>query len=273
MDTLRACVVQMAHGDTLDDNLRHARHLLGAARDGGASLALLPEYFFSTPTATPPDAAPWAGRVRRFFEEASRDLGLVVAGNLVEAQGDRVLNLGVAYEDGRPVLEQAKVHPMPREASWGVAAGERFQAQSAAGVPMGMLVCADILYPEAARVLALQGAEILLNPVMSPFREEDTGKSAREAIFVARAYDSGAFVLKAGGFRRPAGAPPPAGGPPRAVAGRSLVAAPWGVLARYRDDFEEELLFADLDFARLRHFRKGQEQFPPRQPGAYRDLL
>lgn len=273
MDTLRACVVQMAHGDTLEDNLRHARALLAEARDGGARLALLPEYFFSVPGGSPTESAPWAAALRGFFEETSRDLGLLVAGNLIERQGERVWNLGVAYEGGRAVLEQPKVHPMPREAASGVSAGERLRAQQAGGHPMGMLVCADILYPEAARVLALQGAEILLNPVMSPYREEDSGKSAREAIFVARAYDSGAFVLKAGGFRRPGSATGGPLGPPRAIAGRSLVAAPWGILARYRDDFTEELLFADLDFARLRQFRKAQLEFPARQPAAYRDLL
>lgn len=263
----------MAHGDTLDDNLRHARELLERARDEGARLALLPEYFFSVPGGMPPESAPWAGRLRGFFESASRDLAMTVAGNLIEERDGRLLNLGVAYEAGRSVLEQPKIHPMPREAATGVAAGGRFATQQAAGARVGMLVCADILYPEAARVLALQGAEILLNPVMSPYREDDAGKAAREAIFIARAYDSGAFVLKAGGFRRPDGAPPSPGGPPRAIAGRSLVAAPWGMLARYRDDFEEELVMADLDFERLRRFRKAQEQFPARQPGAYRDLV
>jgi N-carbamoylputrescine amidase len=122
-------------------------------------------------------------------------------------------------------------------------------------------VCADVLYPEAARILALQGAEILINPVLSPFREVDNTKEARDAIFIARAYDSGAFVLKAGGFRR------------GAIAGRSLVAAPWGLVARYADDFAEALLVADLDFERLHDFRKHQASFPARRPEAYEGLL
>lgn len=274
MSALRVCAVQMAHGSTLDDNLRHARDLLARAAEGGAALALLPEYWFAQARGLPTELAPRAPELRAFLADASRDLGLAVAANLLEASPEGVVrNLGVAYEKGRPALEQAKVHPMPREAAAGVAPGERLAAAPVAGTVAGMLVCADILYPEAAAVLALQRAEVLLNPVMSPWREADPTKDARDALFVARAYDAAAFVVKAGGFRRPADATPSPGGPPPGVAGRSLVAAPWGLLARYRDDFEEELLFADLDLDALRAFRKHKEGFPARRPEAYRDLL
>ena len=276
---MRAAVVQMAHGDTLAENLARARGLLDEARGRGADLTLLPEYFFSVPQGGPAEAAGDAAVVRRFFEDASRETGMAVAGNLLARGASGLVNLGVVAEAGRVVLEQPKVHPMPREAAAGVAPGPRFQAAPVRGVRTGMLVCADILYPEAARVLALQGARILLNPVMSPWRPapEDPTRAARESLFVARAYDSGAFVLKAGGFRAPPAEPPAEGpalqGPPRAVAGRSLVAAPWGVLARHADPFAEEVLVADLDLDALERFRKGQEAFPARRPDAYRDLV
>lgn len=251
----------MEHGPTFEGNLARAADRLDAARAGGAQLVLLPEYFFVEATDEPEAAAQRAFRLRRFFEEESARTGLSVGGNLVERRPEGLVNLGVVAERGRIVLEQVKVHPMPREAAGGIVPGPRFGVGQVAGRATGLLVCADVLYPEAARVLALQGAEVLLNPVMSPWRESDMTKDARDALFVARAYDAGAFLLKAGGWRR------------NAIAGRSLVTAPWGVLARYRDDFEETLLFADLDFEKLRAFRKGQQGFPPRQPGAYRDLL
>lgn len=258
---MRVCAVQMPHGDTLEGNLDHARAALERAADNGANLALLPEYFFAVFPGGPPLAAPHAPDIRRMMARASEDLDIVVAGNLIEARGERFANVGVAYEHGKLAMEQDKVHPMPREAAAGVLGGPSLRTARALGHDVGMLVCADILYPEAARVLALQGAEILLNPVMSPWREEDDGREARVAMYVARAYDAGAFVIKAAGFR--AGM----------IAGRSLVTAPWGVLARARDDFAEELLFADLDFEKLRAFRERQAQFPARRPEAYDGLL
>ena len=263
-DRLRAALVQAPHLPTLDENLARAAEDLRAAADAGARLVLLPEYFW-TPAGLPTEAVPRMPEVRAFLAARSRALGLAVAANVLEPRGGRLRNVGVVYDGGGSVLEQDKIHPMPREAAAGVAGGDRLAAAPVAGVPTGMLVCADILYPEAARILGLQGAEVLLNPVMSPYKEEDLTRGARDSLFVARAYDSGAFVLKAGGFRR---------GGDHGVAGRSLAAAPWGLLARARDDFGAELLVADLDLAQLRAFRASQAKgFPPRRPEAYRDLV
>lgn len=258
---MRVCAVQMAHGDPVEMNLARARGMLDGAAEGGAHLALLPEYFFAVLPGGPAASAEHAAAVRALLADASARHPLVVAGNVIERAGEGFANVGVVYERGRCVLEQPKVHPMPREAAAGVAGGAVLRAAQVDGRAVGMLVCADILFPEASQVLALQGAELLLNPVMSPWRAEDDGREARVAMYVGRAYDARAFVLKAAGFRRDA------------IAGRSLVAAPWGVLARAEADFEETLLFADLDFARLRAFRERQALFPSRRPEAYRELV
>lgn len=270
---MRVCAVQMAHGTQLADNLARAAAHVARAAQGGARLALLPEYFFSTFQGPPVALVEAAPQVRAMMQDASRAHGIAVGGNVIEGAGtpgnEGAKNVGVVYERGALVLSQPKVHPMPREAASGVVGGAGFGAATVEGRRAGMLVCADILYPEAARVLALAGADILLNPVMSPWKEKDDGREARVAMYVARAYDSGAFVVKAAGFRRPT----PGAAPPFGIAGRSLITAPWGVLARARDDFEDELLFADLDFERLATFRAGQAQFPPRRPDAYGDLV
>lgn len=261
VDSLRVCAIQMEHGASVDANLARARAMLRAAADGGARLALLPEYFFAVFPGGPPAAVVHASAIREMMRAASEELGIAVAGNVIEDQGEGLANVGVVLDAGRLTLEQPKLHPMPREAASGVVGGARLAAGVVSGRPMGMLVCADILYPEASRVLSLQGAEVLLNPVMSPWNAEDDGREARVALYVARAYDAGAFVVKAAGFKE------------GRVAGRSLVTAPWGVLARARDDFAEELLFADLDFDRLRAFREKQAQFPARRPETYRGLV
>lgn len=263
----------MRHGETLDDNLSRARDAIRAAADEGARLVLLPEYFFATfgapdAAAGPRASAPHAPRIRALLADASRAHGVVVAANLIEERAGALANVGVAYEDGRETMRQEKLHAMPREAAAGVTGGAALHAANLLGRRAGMLVCADILFPEAVQVLALQGADILLNPVMSPWREADEGREARVALYVARAYDARAFVLKAAGHRRPDPSRP---GP--AIAGRSLVTAPWGVLARARDDFEDELLITDLDHARLAAFRAHQAGFPARRPDAYTGLL
>lgn len=261
MDVLRACAVQMPHGDTFEENLALAERLLAEAAAGGAQVALLPEYFFAVFPGGPPATPGHALSIRALLRDASARLGIAVAGNVIERAAEGSANVGLVYEDGRLALEQVKIHPMAREAAAGVVGGARLRPAKVRGRGVGMLVCADILYPEAAQALALQGAHLLLNPVMSPWREEDEGREARVAMYVARAYDARAFVLKAAGYRRAA--------EPPAIAGRSLIAAPWGVLARAKEDFAQELLFADLDFEKLARFREKQAQFPARRPDAY----
>ncbi len=264
--TFRVAAVQMPHGPRLDANLEVAARHIGAARDADIKLVLLPEYFAATEGGRPADHAAHAKEVDDFLARQSAQSGVAIAANLIEATDAGVFNVGVVYESGRRIASQQKVHPMPSEESSGIASGAAFEAFDLRGVPTGMLVCADVLYPEASRVLSLKGARILLNPVMSAYREVDPTKDAREALYIARAYDAGAFVIKAGGYRRPGGASPP-------IAGRSLITAPWGILAHYRDDFEEELLVADLDLDVLETFREGQSRFPSRRPGAYGDLV
>jgi predicted amidohydrolase len=254
----------MRHGDDVDENLARARAGLGDAARAGADVAVLPEYFF----AVGPPQGGLAPKVRAMLARASRELGLAVAANVVEdAPGGGLLNVGVLVDRGEVVLEQPKIHPMPREAAAGVVGGPRLRAGQLRGRSVGLLVCADVLYPEAARVLQLQGAQLLLCSMLSPYRAVDNTKQARDSIFVARAYDSGAFLVKACGVRAPIGEEPVG------IAGRSLVTAPWGVLARYKDDTAEELLFADLDFEELARFRKHQASFPARRPEAYEGLL
>ncbi|HWG92421.1 MAG TPA: carbon-nitrogen hydrolase family protein [Candidatus Thermoplasmatota archaeon] len=260
--TLPAAVVQMRHRARVEDNLAAAEAHVAAARAAGARLVLLPEYFFAPEGLRPgPELVEAAAGVRDWLREASTRHGVALVGTTLEREGDLLRNVGYAFEEGRLAVRQVKVHPTPGEAKAGIAPGARFEPFTVCGVRAGLLVCADILYPEAARVLSLQGAELLLNPVMSPYRDVDLTQAARSALFIARAYDSAAFVLKAGGFTAA-----------RTAVGRSLVAAPWGLLATYRSEWEEELLTATLNFGPLREFRGTHLAFQGRVPEAYRDL-
>jgi predicted amidohydrolase len=255
---MRVAALQMRHGDSLEANLAAAASLVDDARSAGCRLAVLPEYFFASFRGAPEaDAA----RVRSFLKESSR--GLALAGHAVERRDGVLRGMGLLYDRGREVLGQAKAQVMGREAGMGLQGSDAgFATAPLDGHATGILVCADILFPEAATVLGALGAELVLNPVMSSHHAADPTRAARESLYVARAYDARAFVVKAGGYRL---------GEPRIV-GRSLVAAPWGLLARYRDDAARELVVADLDFAALAEFREGQRRFPARRPEAYWQL-
>lgn len=260
---MKVASVQMERRKDYDEAVEAARAHVKRAVADGAELVLLPEYWFMPqghPLEVMEDAPERADALVDALRGMSRDAGVVLAGNVVHATADGArVNVAHAFDAGRDVGEQAKLHPMPGELQFGMRGGKGLKAFDAGGHKTGLIVCADIMYPEVSRILSLQGAEILLNPVMSPYRENDVTKDARDALFIARAWDAAAFVLKAGAFWK--GTPP--------AVGRSLITAPWGVLAKYKHEWDEEILFADLDFDTLREFRESQRGFQDRRPEEY----
>jgi predicted amidohydrolase len=255
----------MRLGATLEENQSTALRMLRDAAAQGASLALLPEYWFlPTGAERTSGADPRFEGLDAWLANASQQAGLAVAGNAPVRDARGLWNALLVHERGRLVARQDKVHPMPTEDRWGVRAAEAFAAAPWGSTKLGMLVCADVLHPEAARILALQGAEVLLNPVMSFRKPHDDTREARRAMFLARAYDNACFVLKAGGV---------ADAGPVHLAGRSLIAAPWGMLAEAKDELAEELLVTDLDLERLREERKRSLSLDRRHPKAYGALV
>lgn len=261
---LKVAALQTRHAATVEEAMERAAAAIRRAKRAGAKLALLPEYWFM----------PFGGATRRsafddvldaepFLRSASKVHGIAVAGNVLRPSNRTFTNTVVVYDDGSIIGSQDKVHLMPMEERWGLQPGREFETFQTYGIRFGSLVCADILHPEAARVLAIKGAEVVLNPVMSPRRPRDAMKSAREALYVARAFDNACYVVKAGGY---------GGTDERPIAGRSFIAAPWGLVERYEDEEKDACLVVALDLEKIRRFRKEHLALDRRAPAAYRYL-
>jgi predicted amidohydrolase len=258
---VRAACLQMALKPSPKEAWAHAGAMASHAATAGAQLALLPEYWFLPRGDGPPrDPEGLSAGAREAVQDISRDLGLAIAGNALARHEGHLHNTLFVFDRGALVGQQDKLHPMPTEERWGVLPAHDLVPFAWQGARVGGVVCADVLHPEGVRILALRGAEVLLVPVMSWLKPNDRGKDARKAMFVARAYDNACFVLKAGSVSGP--------GPGRLV-GRSLVAAPWGMLAEARDELGEEVVLADLDLDQLREERRRSLSLPRRRPEAY----
>jgi len=261
---LRAACLQMRLRASFEEAVAGAGALLAQARASGAALALLPEYWFlPTGAETPSEVLRAGAAARGALEALARDAGIAVAGNALVRDGDGLWNTLLVLEGARVVGAQRKLHPMPREETWGILGWDELQPFPWQGARLAGLVCADVLHPEAARILAVRGAEVVLNPVMSWHKEPDPTREARKAMFVARAYDNACFVLKAGSVGE---------GPRADLVGRSLVAAPWGIVAEAGSERGEELVVVDLDLRRLRETRAQSLSLGRRRPQAYRAL-
>lgn len=142
---------------------RIAKHVEQARADG-AALVAFPEaalggYLSDLDGAAPPPPALRVDgpEIARLVETAG---DTVVVAGFCEDDGARQYNSAVAVGAGRVLGVHRKVHqPLSEDATY--AAGSGFAAFDTPVGRMGMMICYDKAFPEAARALALDGAEIV----------------------------------------------------------------------------------------------------------------
>ncbi|WP_046496375.1 carbon-nitrogen hydrolase family protein [Streptomyces odonnellii] len=167
MSTLRMAAVAAEFGRDLEEDFAVAERLIKEARAGGVRLLALPEaclggYLLSLDDdsaldAGPPPLAADGPEIRRLAALAGE---LTVVAGYCEAGTDGRRYNSVVCVNGDGVLgNHRKVHqPLSEDASY--ASGDRFHAFDTPVGRIGMLICYDKAFPESARALALDGAEI-----------------------------------------------------------------------------------------------------------------
>lgn len=139
--------------------------------------------------------------------------------------------------------------------------------EGGATVRVGVGICWDQWYPEAARVMALQGAELLMYPTAigsEPYDSDlDTSRMWRRAM-VGHAVSNCMPVVAANRI----GAEGPEGGAQRFY-GHSFIADEWGDLVESFGAQEAGVLAARLDLARAARHRAGMGFFRDRRPQLY----
>lgn len=133
---------------------------------------------FVTPEA--PDtwkknAAPVPGaHTDRLCQVARRTKQWLVPGSLYEQDGDKIYNTAVVISpEGEIVAKYRKMYPwMPYEA--GTTPGDQFCVFDIPDVGrFGLYICYDLWFPETARTLAWMGAEVILQPTLTPTSDRE----------------------------------------------------------------------------------------------------
>jgi predicted amidohydrolase len=175
---LRIALAQMAPRlGALEDNLARHHELLAEARAAGAGLVVFPELGL-TGYQLQDLAAEVAIRLDdpRLTELAAATEGISAAVSFVEESGDhRLFIAGALLEDG----EIRHVHRKVFLPTYGLfderrffAAGDVIRATpSRLGVGVGIAICEDFWHLQTAQLLALDGAQLLLNVSSSPGRD------------------------------------------------------------------------------------------------------
>ncbi|MEW6081095.1 MAG: carbon-nitrogen hydrolase family protein [Bacillota bacterium] len=257
MKAVTVCGIQIASipGD-VRQNVRKALDWLAKAQgEFGAEIAVFPE---SVTTTFNPGMSrealydivePIPGDVTDAFCRASSDLNTIVVLPVYERGRDRptIYNSAVLITPGSGVVGvYRKTHPFTTERVEGggwTTPGHTARVYQTSCAMLGMMICYDGDFPELARVMAIDGAEVLARP--SAFlRSYDIWHLTN----AARAYDNHVYVVAVNAVGRD--------GAGNYYAGHSMVISPTGEkLAQARGS--EEIIVARLDPDPMRYVSPG----------------
>jgi predicted amidohydrolase len=131
-----------------------------------------------------------SGRSTERVASLCRELKTSVVFGMLERDGDRLFNAAVLIGPDGLVGSYRKVHLPWLGVDRFTTAGERpFEVFELAGLRIGMLICYDGGFPEASRVLALQGADLILLPTNWP----PGGRNMAEYSINSRAMENGVY--------------------------------------------------------------------------------
>lgn len=184
--TLKVGIIQQHNTADVEDNKQRLAAKCKALAKQGAQLIVLQElhnslYFCQTENVNLFDLAePIPGPSTEFFGAIAKECGIVIVTSLFEKRAAGVYhNTAVVIErDGSIAGKYRKMHipddPAYYEKFYFTPGDLGFHPINTSVGRLGVLVCWDQWYPEAARLMALQGAEMLIYPTAIGYESSDT---------------------------------------------------------------------------------------------------
>lgn len=281
-------LIQMRMTADTNANLAHAEAMLRQAAGQGVQVACLPELFRSRYFCQSQDhtlfnlAESIPGETTIILSRIARETGMVITGSLFERRTAGIYhNTSVVFEaDGEIAGMYRKMHipddPLYYEKYYFTPGDLGFKAFETRYGCLGQLVCWDQWYPEAARLTAMQGANILFYPTAigwHPAEKAEFGTAqadAWETVQRGHAIANGVYVAAC---NRVGHEPTPDNkGDGIEFFGHSFIADPFGrILAKASSD-KEEIITAVCDPALQEQVRRWWPFFRDRRIDAYGGL-
>lgn len=270
-------------------NMQRLAESIKALASEGAELIILQElhnslYFCQVENVNNFDLAePIPGPSTEFFGSLAKELGVVIVTSLFEKRAAGLYhNTAVVIErDGTIAGKYRKMHipddPAYYEKFYFTPGDLGFHPIDTSVGRLGVLVCWDQWYPEAARLMALQGAEMLIYPTAIGFEssdepaEQQRQREAWTTVQCGHAVANGLPVVavnRVGHETDPSGM---TGG--IEFWGSSFVAGPQGELLYRASDHEEERKVIDIDLAHSEQVRRWWPFLRDRRIDKYTDIV
>ena len=273
-----------------DQQLNITRLASGIANlaEHGAQLIVLQElhnslYFCQTENVNLFDLAePIPGPSTNFYGELARQYGVVIVTSLFERRAAGLYhNTAVVIEkDGTIAGKYRKMHipddPAYYEKFYFTPGDLGFHPIETSLGKLGVLVCWDQWYPEAARLMALQGAELLIYPTAIGYESSDTEEEQqrqREAWTTVQRGHAVANGLPVVSVNRVGYEPDPSG-QTKGIQfwGSSMVVGPQGEMLYRASEVEEECTIVSVDLNHSEHVRRWWPFLRDRRIDAYEDI-
>ena len=281
-DSVRVGLIQLTAEDTPAANVRKTIPRIEEAAAKGAKIIGLQEMFTTKyfcinqdpknfDLAEPIETGPSVTELAK----AAKRLGVVIVAPLFEARGSEVYHntAAVIDADGTVLGKYRKMHipqdPGFEEKFYFTPGDLGFRSWRTAHGNIGVLICWDQWYPEAARLTALAGADLLFYPTAIGWLPEEKAAlghaqhNAWETVQRGHGVANGCYVAatnRVGTEGR------------TQFWGQSFVSDPYGEIVARASVEREEVLLADCDLVKQREFRRIWPFFRDRRIDAYGDL-
>ena len=278
---LKIGLVQAKAGKDLDKNLDRTAKFVAEASKKGASIVCLQELFamkyfcqnerkelFELAEIIP-------GKISHFLAQTAKQNKVAVVGGSVfeKGEGNKYYNTSLTFdENGKLRAKYRKIHipydPKYYEQYYFDSGNCGYVQAGIGGVKIAPLICYDQWYPEAARINAMKGAQIIFYPTaigwttdmknLEPFSAERwqnamCGHASMNGVYVAAVNRVG----KEGDID---------------FWGGSFVADPFGEVVARAGSKKEEVLVAEIDLSRISSSQEGWGFLKNRRPMSYTDL-
>ena len=281
-DSVRVGLIQLTAEDTPAANVRKTIPRIEEAAAKGAKIIGLQEMFTTKYFCITQDPANFdlaepieTGPSVTALAQVAQRLGVVIVAPLFEARGSEIYHntAAVIDADGTVLGKYRKMHipqdPGFEEKFYFTPGDLGFRTWKTAHGDIGVLICWDQWYPEAARLTALGGAQILFYPTAIGWLPEEKAAlghaqhNAWETVQRGHGVANGCYVAatnRVGTEGR------------TQFWGQSFVSDPYGEIVARASVEREEVLLADCDLVKQREFRRIWPFFRDRRIDAYGDL-
>lgn len=285
---MKVALIQQANTPDIKDNIERLKDKIREAASQGAQLVVLQElhnslYFCqieSTDTFDLAETIP--GPSTDEFGALAKELGVVIVLSLFERRAPGLYhNTAVVLEkDGTIAGKYRKMHipddPAYYEKFYFTPGDLGFKPIETSLGKLGVLVCWDQWYPEAARLMAMAGADLLIYPTAIGWESTDTdAEKARQlgAWVISQRGHAVANGLHVVSVNRTGYEPDPSGQTNGITFwGNSFVAGPQGELLYEASNNKEEIKIVELDMKRSEQVRRWWPFFRDRRIDAFSDL-